>query len=57
VTVDEGLRDAYKERLERRLREMEGYCRRQGVEYLRASTAIAFEDVVLKCLRQGAHLR
>jgi hypothetical protein len=27
------------------------------VEYLRASTAIAFEDVVLKYLRQGVHLR
>ena len=57
VTVDEGLRSAYKQRLERRLREVEAYCRRQGVEYVRASTAVAFEDVVLKCLRQGAHLK
>ena len=57
ATVDEELRGLYRSRLERQLREVEDYCRRRGVEYLRASTAIAFEDVVLKYLRQGAHLR
>ena len=57
VTVDEALRKHYQHRFDRRLREVESFCRRQGVEYLRASTAIAFEDIVLKCLRQGAHLR
>ena len=57
VTVDDALRRAYRRRLDGRLREIESYCRRQGVEYLRASTAIAFEDIVLRCLRQGAHLR
>jgi len=57
VTVDEALRAAYRRRLERRLDEVERFCRRQGIEYLRASTAIAFEDIVLKCLRQGAHLK
>ena len=57
VTVDQELRRLYQRRLERHLREIETFCRRRGVEYLRASTAIAFEDVVLKYLRQGAHLR
>lgn len=57
VDVDQELRRLYRTRLERRLRELESFCRRQGVEYLRASTAIAFEDVVLKYLRQGAHLK
>ena len=57
VTVDDALRKAYQRRLERRLREVEQFCRRQGIEYLRASTAIGFEDIVLKCLRQGAHLK
>lgn len=57
VTVDDELRRLYQQRLERRLQALEGFCRRQGVEYLRASTAIAFEDIVLKCLRQGAHLK
>ena len=57
MTGDEALRAAYRRRLERRLDEVERFCRRQGIEYLRASTAIAFEDIVLKCLRQGAHLK
>ncbi len=57
VTVDETLRQRYQQRLERELQEIESFCQRRGVEYLRASTAIAFEDVVLKYLRQGTHLR
>ena len=57
ILVDEELRRSYRRRLDHRLREFENYCRRMGIEYLRASTAIPFEDVVLKCLRQGAHLR
>ncbi|MNC90601.1 hypothetical protein D3C83_67160 [compost metagenome] len=57
VTVDRDLRRLYRLQLDRRLQRIESFCRRRGVEYLRASTAIAFEDVVLKYLRQGAHLR
>jgi uncharacterized protein (DUF58 family) len=57
VTVDRELRGLYQLRLERELRRMESFCRRRGVEYLRASTAVGFEDVVLKYLRQGVHLR
>jgi uncharacterized protein (DUF58 family) len=57
VTVDRELRRLYQLRLERHLQQVERFCRRRGVEYLRASTAIGFEDVVLKYLRQGAHLR
>jgi uncharacterized protein (DUF58 family) len=57
VTVDRPLRRLYQHRLERQLQELESFCRRRGVEYLRASTAIGFEDVVLKYLRQGTHLR
>lgn len=57
VTVDRELRRLYRLQLDRRLQRIESFCRRRGVEYLRASTAVAFEDVVLKYLRQGAHLR
>jgi len=57
VTVDAELRELYRRRLAQRLDEMERYCRRRGVEYLRASTAIPFEDVVLRYLRDGALLR
>jgi uncharacterized protein (DUF58 family) len=57
VTVDRELRRLYRLQLDRRLQRIESFCRRRGVEYLRASTAIAFEDVVLKYLRQGTHFR
>lgn len=57
ATVDARLRALYAERLDARLRALEGYCRRTGIEYLRASTAIAFEDLILRYLRQGTHLR
>jgi uncharacterized protein (DUF58 family) len=57
VSIDEELRRLYQRRLERELEELERFCRRRGIEYLRASTAIGFEDVVLKYLRQGTHLR
>lgn len=57
VTVDEALRRHYRDRLNGALQEMEQFCRRRSLEYFRASTAIPFEDVVLKYLRQGSHLR
>jgi uncharacterized protein (DUF58 family) len=57
VTVDRDLRSRYQLQLERQLHELESFCRRRGVEYLRASTAIGFEDVILRYLRQGTHLR
>ena len=56
ATVDARLRALYAERLDARLRALEGYCRRTGIEYLRASTAIPFEDLVLRYLRQGTNL-
>ena len=57
VTVDRELRRLYRQHLQRSLDDMAAFCRRRGVEYLRASTAIGFEDIVLKYLRQGVHLR
>jgi len=53
VTVDAELRALYQRRLQSLLDDTAAYCRRAGIEYSRASTAIAFEDVVLKYLRQG----
>jgi hypothetical protein len=36
--------------------EVEDFCLKAGIEYLRAATLVPFEDVVLRYLRQGAHL-
>ena len=57
VTVDDEMRRIYRDRLMRQLQDTEKFCRQRGVEYLRASTDVAFEDVVLKYLRQGTHLK
>ena len=57
VTVDEELRTLYARRLQAWLAGIESDCRRTGTEYLRTSTAIDFEDVLLRYLRGGAHLR
>ena len=57
VTVDAQLRRLYQDRLQHSLEDIEGYCRRCGCDYLRTSTAIPFEDVVLKYLRQGRFWR
>jgi uncharacterized protein (DUF58 family) len=57
ATVDLELRRLYQLRLDRELQDAETFCRQRGVEYLRVSTSVAFEDVVLKYLRQGSHLQ
>lgn len=57
VTVDGALRTLYLEQLDAKLQGLEEFCRSRGVEYVRASTAVPFEDVVLRYLRQGALLR
>lgn len=57
VTVDEQLRALYQSQLQQRLSKIEQHCLRRGMQYLRASTAISFEDVVLKYLRRGALLK
>lgn len=57
VTVDAPLRACYQQLLEARLEDVARRCRRGAIEYLRTSTAVAFEEVVLRYLRRGAHLR
>lgn len=57
VTVDGPLRRVYRTRLRRELERFESYARRAGIEYLRVSTAIPLEDLLLRYLRQGRHWR
>ena len=57
VSVDDDLRAHYLGRLQAHLDAVEHTCRRRGVAYVRASTAVPFEDVVLRYLREGALLR
>lgn len=57
VTVDGPLRRIYRERLRFELESFERYARRAGIEYMRVSTAIPIQDLLLRYLRQGRHWR
>jgi uncharacterized protein (DUF58 family) len=54
--VDRQLLAAYRARVTGFFAEVESFCLRNRIEYLRAATIVPFEDVVLRYLRQGAHL-
>jgi len=57
LTLDPALEAAYRRRFREWLDGIESFCLSHQVEYLRASTLVPFEDVVLRYLRQGTHLR
>ncbi len=56
VAVDAPLLDAYRRKAAAFFAGVEEFCLRNRIEYLRTGTVVPFEDVVLKYLRQGAHL-
>jgi len=57
LTMDSALLARYRRNLSTFFRDIEAFCLKNQVGYLRASTAIPFEDLVLKHLRQGGLLR
>jgi len=57
ASVDDHLRRAYVRRLRARLDSLEQHSRRHGLEYLRATTVIPFDDLILNYLRRGALFR
>jgi uncharacterized protein (DUF58 family) len=57
LTIDELLLARYRERVQQWCRHIEEFCLKSQIEYLRASTLIPFEDLILKYLRHGIHLR
>jgi uncharacterized protein (DUF58 family) len=56
VAVDKPMLAAYRRRVTDFFSGVEEFCLRNRVEYLRTATIVPFEEVVLKYLRQGAHL-
>jgi uncharacterized protein (DUF58 family) len=56
IAVDGPLRAAYRRRVAGFFAEVEGFCLKHRIEYLRTATIVPFDAVVLKYLRQGAHL-
>jgi uncharacterized protein (DUF58 family) len=57
VTVDPSLLKHYRQELQNFLQSVETFCRQHEIGYARATTAIAFEDLVLRILRDGRLVR
>lgn len=55
-SVDSECLLRYQETLMSFFKEIEQFCLKRGVEYLRIITSTPFEDLILKYLRQGMHL-
>jgi uncharacterized protein (DUF58 family) len=56
LSVDRPLLAAYRQRVSGFFGAVETFCLKNRIEYLRTATIVPFEDVVLRYLRQGAHL-
>jgi hypothetical protein len=57
MNLDEAMRRKYKENLENFISRAEGFCRSNGVEYIRTVSSEPFEDFILNYLRKGGPLR
>lgn len=53
MSVNPQLMARYQQTFQSFCGELEGFCHRYGIDYLRTSSAMPFEDLVLKYLRQG----
>lgn len=53
MSVNPQLLARYQQTFDAFCGEIETFCHRYGIDYLRASTALPFEDLVLKYLRRG----
>ncbi len=57
MSVNPQLMARYQATLDGFCGEVEGFCHRYGIDYLRTSTAMPFEDLVLKYLRRGGLIK
>jgi uncharacterized protein (DUF58 family) len=57
LTIDEFMLARYRDRIQQWFAYIEDFCLKTQIEYLRASTLIPFEDLILKYLRHGIHLQ
>lgn len=53
MSVNPQLLSRYQQTFDAFCGEIEGFCHRYGIDYLRTSSAMPFEDLVLKYMRQG----
>jgi hypothetical protein len=57
MSVNPQLMVRYQQTLNTFCAEVEGFCHRYGIDYLRTSTAFPFEDLVLKYMRQNGMIK
>ena len=57
VSLDSGLRTAYRERVQAWRTEAQAFCRARGVRYLAVQTDRAWDEVVLYDLRKAGMVK
>ena len=57
VRITPALLEAYANQFEQHCEEVGAYCRKNGWGYLRTTTDVPFEDLILQVFRQGRFLR
>ncbi len=57
LTVDASAVAAYRDRLQAYFQDVERTCLQQRIDYVRCSTAVPFDNLILRHLRQGGFLR
>jgi uncharacterized protein (DUF58 family) len=57
LTVNRRLLELYRQKVAEYFAQIEAFCAKRNIEYLRASTIVPFEDLVLQYLRRGFYLR
>jgi uncharacterized protein (DUF58 family) len=56
ITINRRLLDLYHQKVTEYFTQIETFCLKRNIEYLRTSTTIPFEDLVLRYLRRGFYL-
>lgn len=56
LTVNRRLLELYRQKVAAYFADIEAFCFKRNIEYLRASTVVPFEDLVLRYLRRGYYL-
>jgi len=57
LTINRRLLNLYQQKVTEYFTAIETFCAKRNIEYLRASTVVPFEDLVLQYLRRGLYLQ
>lgn len=57
LTITRRMLDLYRQKITAYFTHIEQFCMQRNIEYLRASTTVPFEDIVLRYLRRGFYVQ